>query len=193
MSSRFVSCPRCGASLLGDVFNRPDLAPCPACAARLQIAIFPALFQAHAAGSAGEAVMLDAEASCFYHPQKRAARPCENCGRFLCALCDVELNRQHLCPACLESGARKGRLVQLENHRALHDSAALTLALLPLTIILWPFAFITAPMALFLALWSWKKPSSIIPRTQARRIVAIVLASLQIVGGGLFIYYLSTH
>ena len=32
---------------------------------------------------------LDGEASCYFHAHKRAAVPCDGCGRFLCSLCDL--------------------------------------------------------------------------------------------------------
>ena len=76
-------------------------------------------------------MLVDGEASCFYHPAKKAVLPCESCGRFLCAVCDVEMNGQHLCPACLASGKKKGRLKQLENRRTLYDSLALGRRRLP--------------------------------------------------------------
>src|SRR5438874_13754528 len=89
---------------------------------------------------------MEGEAGCFYHPQKRAIIPCAACGRFLCALCDVELNDEHLCPVCLETGRKKGKLTQLETKRTLYDSSALILSVLPI-ICLWPLSIVTAPAA----------------------------------------------
>ena len=81
-----------------------------------------------ATGSIGEAIVVEGEAACFYHPGKRATVPCGVCGRFLCALCDLELNGRHVCPACLETSRRKGDLRNLDTRRMLYDSAALSLA-----------------------------------------------------------------
>jgi hypothetical protein len=103
------------------------------------------------------------------------------CGRFLCALCAVELHGQHLCPNCLETGKEKGKLKSLENHRTLYDAIALRLAIYPMILFFfWFFTIITAPIALFVAIRYWNAPSSIVPRTKIRSIAAIVLASLQI-------------
>ena len=181
MNGSTISCTKCHASVPEFFFNQDALAPCPACNAPLQVEVFPALLKPLAEGKPGETILVEGEASCFYHPQKRAVIPCAACGRFLCALCDVELNDEHLCPVCLEAGRKKGKLTQLETRRTLYDSSALMLAGVPLLVIcFWPFWFVTAPTAIILAILSWYKPSSIIHRTRLRSYLAILLGVLQI-------------
>jgi hypothetical protein len=191
MSAPLIQCPACQAWLLEGVFNQPQLSPCPACGVPLQVEVFPALFRRINPGQSGEIIMVDGESSCFYHPQKRAVLPCQGCGRFLCALCDCELNGQHFCPACLETGKTKGKIKSLENRRTLYDSIALSLAVYPLLIFY--FTLVTAPVALFVAIRYWNAPRSIIRRTRIRYIVAIVLASMQIAGWGFLFVALATH
>src|SRR5437016_10234951 len=108
MNPREVLCPRCKAPLAETVFNQARFVPCPACASPLQVEVFPAFFRPITVGRDGEALLVDTESSCFYHPQKKASVPCDACGRFLCALCDCELHGQHYCPTCLETGRKKG-------------------------------------------------------------------------------------
>src|ERR1044072_8417485 len=127
MSAVAIQCPKCNAVLVDGVFNLTDLAPCPNCAAPLQVEVFPALFRRLAPGQAGGRIMIEGEASCFYHPQKKAVIPCEICGRFLCALCDCDFKGQHLCPACLESGKKKQTIAGLEDVRVLYQRQALLL------------------------------------------------------------------
>ena len=146
----------------------------------LQAHVFPALFRPLTPGTAGEAVASDQESSCFNHPQKRAVVPCDSCGRFLCALCDLELDGRHLCPTCVESGAKKGKLANLQRERVLCDRMALMLAALPL--LMWPVTVITAPATLYLVLRYWNAPRSITSVSRARFVVAAVLAALQILG-----------
>jgi hypothetical protein len=191
MQSPLVQCPKCQASLFEGVFNQPELWPCPTCGVPVQIEVFPALFRPLAAGREGEAVMVEGESSCFYHPDKKAVLPCEGCGRFLCALCDCELHGQHFCPACLEAGKTKGKIKSIENERTLYDSIALALAALPLLIFY--LTFITAPAALFVAIRYWNKPRSIVHYTRFRYILAIVLAGLQIGGWIAVIIAVSTR
>jgi len=170
------------------MFNRPDLTPCPACGDPVQIELFPALFRPPTRGSGGEALMVEGESSCFYHPQKKAVVPCESCGRFLCALCDCELHGEHFCPACLEVGRQKGRIKRLENQRTMYDAIALSLAILPLLIFY--FTIVTAPIALYLAIRYWNAPLSIVHRTKIRLILAILLATAQIIGWGVGAYFI---
>lgn len=144
--------------------------------------VFPALFRPMARGDAGEKLMVDGEASCFYHPQKKAAVPCDRCGRFLCGLCDVELNNEHICPACLESGKQNGKLQTLANRRVLYDDIACALAVWPLFPFFWFFTFLTAPAALFIAIRFYKAPPSLVPRSKARMITAMIVSGLQILG-----------
>src|SRR5579859_7190467 len=119
-----LQCPACSAPMPGALFNQPELKPCPQCGRLCQIEVFPALFQPVVHGRDGEPLLIEGEASCFYHVQKKAIVPCEACGRFLCALCDCELHGKHFCPACLETGKQKGRIEKLENQRTLYDSIA---------------------------------------------------------------------
>jgi hypothetical protein len=152
----------------------------------MQVDVFPAAFRELARGTAGESLLADDEASCFYHPKKKAVIPCEACGRFLCALCDIEFNGRHLCPSCLETGKRKHKIKNLEKHRTLYDSIALALAVYPM-LFFWPTLF-TAPAACFVGVRYWNAPRSIISRSKVRFIAAFVLAGLQIAGWSGLVY-----
>jgi hypothetical protein len=180
MNAYPIDCPKCKVPLLYQVYNTFDLTNCPSCDIPIRADVFPILFKEHETGRLGENILLENESSCFFHPQKRAVVPCAMCGRFLCALCDIEFNGQHVCPVCLETGKKKRKIKNLETHRVLYDDIALALAIIPL-ILFW-ITVITAPMSLYIAIRHWKSPSSIIPRTKVRSIVAIFFSSLQIVG-----------
>ena len=125
--------------------------------------------------------------SCFYHEQKKAVLHCDGCGRFLCALCDVEFGGQHLCPNCLQAGKKNGKLTTLDSNRTLWDSAALVTCLVPL--IVWPLTIATAPIAIGLAITSFYKPGSLVPRTRLRAVLAIALALLQLLGWVYFLFF----
>jgi hypothetical protein len=159
-------------------FNTGALAPCPSCRLETQVEVFDAYFSGPAPASLGEAILTEGESSCFNHPTLKAVSACGGCGRFLCGLCQVEWRGRQLCPDCLASGKEKGKLGELENRRYRHDGIALALALLPL--LAWPVTIITAPAALFLAVWSFWTPGSLVRRTRIAAVVAILLAGLQI-------------
>jgi hypothetical protein len=160
--------------------NSKELAACPSCRALLRADVYPALYKSLPVGLSGQTLHMDKEASCFYHPRKKAVIPCSACGRFLCALCDVKFNGDHLCPACLEKGKTKRKIKNLENHRTCYDTIALLIATVPM-LIYW-FTIITAPLTIFLTVKFWKAPSSIVPRTKVRFILAALIAGLQITG-----------
>ena len=192
-----VTCVKCkaplvsaeGAGVANVSFNTGRIERCPSCGARTAVEVFPAIYRPFSDGRAAEKIASVEEAACFYHPQKRASVPCDACGRFLCALCDVELSGQHLCPNCIQSGKKKGRLRNLENERVLYDRIALTASLLPL--FMWPFTVITAPIALYLSIRHWKSPTSIVPRfSRVRFSFAIFFSLLQIAGWVILIGYL---
>ena len=183
-----IPCPKCRAVLGVEFFNQPLWQPCPSCTTALRVEVFPALFREETITPA-ERVLVAGEAGCFYHPEKKAAVVCESCGRFLCALCDVEFNAQHLCPACLQSGGQKGKIAKLQNARTRHDRIALSLALLPMLIFY--FTIFTAPTALFYAIWHWKSPGSIVPNhRRLNLILAILFSSLEIAGWIVFFTWL---
>jgi len=183
-----IACPKCRAVLGAEFFNQPAWQPCPSCATELRMSVFPALFREEIIAP-GERLLVEGEASCFYHPEKKAAVVCDGCGRFLCALCDVDFNGQHLCMACLQAGRQKGRIAKMQNARTRHDRIAVALAVVPM-LCFWP-TILGAPAALFFALWHWKSPGSIVPNwRRLNLVIAIILASCQIIGWIVFFTWL---
>lgn len=120
------------------------------------------------------------DACCYEHTSKRAASLCSNCGRFLCALCEVQLGSQTLCPDCVQGQKVTGKQNSLETFRVKYDSIALALATWPVLLI--SLTFITAPLALGLAIYGWKRPTSIVRRNRWRIFTAAGLSALEIAG-----------
>jgi uncharacterized RDD family membrane protein YckC len=180
-------CPRC---------QRVELQPtesgtiqCSACMTSFQVEVFPALFREPEPERDAELIVVEGEAACFNHADKKATLPCHGCGRFLCAVCDCTLNGDHYCPACLDAGATKGKIPQLEARRPKRDSIALSLAVLPI-LVFYP-TFITAPVAIFLSIRHWNSPRSIVPRSRIRFVIAIVFSLLQILGWIAIVYFIA--
>ncbi len=140
--------------------------------------MFPAMYSGTAA-QAAEAVADGGEASCFYHPENRAAVPCDSCGKFLCAVCDLDLDGRHLCHECLDRGI-KTRTATIEDERILWDSMALHLTTWPVLTVYLPI--FTAPIALYLVIRHWGQPPGILPRSSTRKILALVLAVIELAG-----------
>ena len=183
-----IYCTGCQQELPLSIFKNEEFRPCPSCGARIYGAIFPALTKESPVSRSGETLLIDNESSCFYHPQKKAEVACEYCGRFLCALCDVEMEGKRMCPPCIESGKQKGRIKALENRRTLYDSIALSVAVLPMLIFY--LTVITAPITIYLTFRYWKTPTSILHRGKWRFVLAVIVASLQIAGWGTLAFFL---
>jgi hypothetical protein len=145
--------------------------------------LFPALNRPADLGATAVTALMDGEATCFYHPQKRAHVPCDACGRFLCALCDLDLNGRHLCPACLESGARKGRIQELERQRTRWDQITWTVLILPPLVSCGFLAPVAALAGLGILAWKRKAPLSIVDNARLSLGLATAVAGLEMVGG----------
>ena len=189
MDTNFLHCERCQTILTGEMVNTPAPRPCPGCGTPLLARVFPAFFRppdTRAIATGQDALASDEDASCFFHPRKKAAVDCASCGRFLCDLCDIELDDHHLCPTCVENSRGKGdatdKAFVREHYR--YDQLALNMAILPMFLVfMWFASFITAPLTLYFVVRYWKTPRlAIIPRGHGRQILAGTLATLQIVG-----------
>lgn len=174
-----ILCGACSFPVPAEAWNRDGGTDCPACRQRVEAFVFPAMERTRT-GAAPEAIAAETEASCFFHPQSRAAVPCAECGRFLCNLCDIELDGRHLCPACFQSGVRSNKLETLETRRTMYDTIALAMVTWP-ALLIWP-VIIGAPAALYLAIRRWRAPLSILPRTRVRFVVAALLALAEFAG-----------
>lgn len=185
MNPGTLACTRCHVALPSTQEELASLRKSPACGANLDVHAFAALLRDAPKGRTGELVLEDGEAGCFYHPNKRANVACAVCGRFLCGLCNLELNGQHYCPQCLQKGGARGTIQNLERKRTRYDNIAVSLVVLPL--LLGCFMVITAPAALFVIVRYWKSPPSLVERSRAKMAIAGVLAILEL-GAGIAIW-----
>ncbi len=151
---------------------------CPNCLSRITLEVFPALFRTPAALEASHSGLTGGEACCFEHSTRLAVDACHRCGRFVCTLCEVNMQGQVWCPSCLQLDKAEPAVEQLSRHRVLYDSIALALATWPL--LTFYFAALTAPIAIFVVARYWKRPTSLIPRNKWRFVVALILALLEL-------------
>lgn len=163
---------------------------CPACAAPVLVALFPAYGRGLDAAGAGTAVVTEGEAGCFFHPGRQAARVCGGCGRFLCALCDVEFAGGQWCPKCL-ADARRAASASFPQTRLRHDY--IIWAVLALTVVMFPIGVVTGPGAFLYALWAWRRPPSLVAASRARLAGAMVAAALLGLGAGVFWFTVITR
>ena len=149
-------CPSCGGDLI-PVETETGWQSCPSCANRLQIRGWPVVRQNNNAATA-----LSDQATCFFHPDKAFQACCQRCGRFVCALCDLQLGVEHVCPACFErgragSGAEAGK-AEWRYRDVLYDSIALTVGWG--WILFWPVIIAAIPTVILLHVKYRKAPRS---------------------------------
>jgi hypothetical protein len=175
MPAATFSCPKCKAALAIEPSTTEIVSTCPQCASPIEAFFFPAFFRPIQIGSTAAALVDHTEASCFYHPQKQAMRVCDGCGRMICALCSIELGTEHLCPNCLASGKKKGKITTLEDTRTRYDSIALSLAVFGM--LFYILSIFLAPAAIYISIRHWNSPGSLLGSSKTRFIIAILLAS----------------
>jgi hypothetical protein len=175
MTPNKLACPKCRRTVPEVYWQGVDVARCPACESEFEQIRFPALAASRRIDRAS--ALGAGEANCYFHSENRAEAACDGCGRYVCAVCRVAVADKHYCPSCLETRSDRRKLP--ENHRLLYDRIALVLAGLPL--IVWPITLLTAPAALAMCFYGWKKPGSLLSKwPRVRFVIAGVLASIQI-------------
>jgi hypothetical protein len=154
-----VTCPHCAVEIPAD----SGWQSCPYCQKRLELRVWTIVRQNTNAASA-----LSDQATCFFHPDKAFQACCQRCGRFVCALCDLQLGTEHVCPSCFErgrsqSGVEAGK-AEWRYRDVLYDSIAVTVGWG--WILFWPVIVAAIPAVVVLHVKYRKAPRSyLIPRS----------------------------
>jgi hypothetical protein len=157
-----VACPNCS----GDVTpsqTHAEWRNCPYCEERLQIGAWPVTRT-----NTNATIVTPEQATCFFHPDKAFQACCQRCGRFVCALCDLQLGMQHVCPTCFERGMADSGQADLKaewrRRDVLYDSIAAALGWG--WILVWPIIVAAIPTTIYLHVKFRKAPSSyLVPRS----------------------------
>jgi hypothetical protein len=168
----YVVCGACSMRIPPSNWNQEFPVPCPVCARDVVVTVFPVALQPPKP-VLPERVVTGQEASCYNHPANRALAACDACGRFLCALCDIDAAGGHVCPSCFERQETPAL-----HERVNYDSVALALVTLPMLLCWLPL--ITTPAALFFAFKFWNAPSPVFARSRWRLWLTVIIAILQV-------------
>ncbi|MBL9172915.1 MAG: hypothetical protein JNL10_05225 [Verrucomicrobiales bacterium] len=179
-----LPCPLCRAAVTPVGAPGTGMEQCPDCGVKLRIEVFPAAEKVETP-AAPQARSGPGEAACFYHESRRAVVPCDRCGRFLCALCDLPVGGLHLCPACLGSRTQDAALAPLESRRLRPDLIAGYILLLGVLScgVLFP---LTGLAALGVLRRFRNHPPSLVDSSAGRIRLAYVLAVVEVVFGTAF-------
>ena len=187
MSTVISHCVACDASLPISTERGGGVEiACPACATRQRQQLFPAMVKS--VEPLQESVYSDENAVCYFHDTSGARTLCDDCGRYLCDLCRLEMpqpaNRpagfpQIVCPSCYAHRAATEEsapwdLMQTTYLR--YDLMALFVAFLPLLLVLtFLLTPLTAPIALYLALRYWGRSRNPVKRFYLNGVLALFL------------------
>lgn len=174
-----IHCPHCNRLTdFGGEPGRSQSFVCRHCHTAATVELFPAHGRGLQAGRVGVASGAD-EAACFFHAEKRAEAACDQCGRYLCALCDIHVGERHFCPQCFGGDGRMSAPSGItERNRTMRGRLGFWLALGSL--LLGPLAAIGGPIAIYLGIRGLREPPSLIgKRTTALAITAIVIGLLE--------------
>lgn len=187
-----INCPKCKYRLTGIDFLKDYRGEikCPNCKLSMIVRTFAGVSEETDNYGKADIILSENESSCFFHFDKVAVSHCSECGRFLCALCAIEIEDRVLCPVCLERLDNEKRIKTFNNHVVFWDSIVLYLTILP--VLIWPFLIITiisAPLSLVLINKHYKcLKDYVIPRKKWRFYLAGFIALLQIGGWCFFIF-----
>lgn len=147
--------------------------------------IHPAIFRQKNAVSP-EALVEEGQSTCFFHPKNPATSICSISGRMICELCTTEWEGEKVSFEALQTTIKKGPQKAQHSGWIKWDDVALSLAVFPL--ILWFITIVTAPIALGICLWFWRKGvTSPVRSSRWRYVVAGLLSILQI---GFWLWFL---
>jgi hypothetical protein len=180
-----INCPICRTPLQAEQCNTYSF--CGKCSAPLHCTAYPALLKEQEVAHSKQVEGAE-QASCFYHPAKQAVVDCSHCGRFLCALCDLDMGTSHICPACLERGKDEQNLIEQKQGCVRYDILVLALAFWPFLLFM-PLTVFTGPLTLYLIIKYRKKPISIAPVSRWRFLMATFLVTAQLIGIGFTAYF----
>jgi len=170
MRNTAVRCSRCDRALTLPGGAGAGALTCARCGAETRLWLFPALFRGRGGGEA-----------------QRAVAVCDGCGKFLCALCDIDWSGEHLCSACIEHRGRAGGEEALRTEYVHYDR--LVLALAAASFVLYFIGVILAPIALFIGWRYWNEPWRPVPHGKFGMIAYMTLAFLILLGWGTLIVY----
>ncbi len=191
MALLFGSCPQCHQLLSDSHYSSGSTQPCPQCRAPSRLVLFPALAAPRRRKQQPEPLIDSEASSCLYHPDYKASSICNSCGAFICQLCEIHLQNEPICPACLERQSLGDKNRILKKNHYLWDNISLALALfVPASLALWFLSLFTAPCALYLAIRHWKDPGLLRKPSKLRLALAALLALLQIAAWILLFLYL---
>lgn len=189
MEAYRVHCGSCRFPIPVEIGTDWVVKECPTCRHNLVAMVFPAGAAMDAGPVRAVDAVSDGMAACFFHAERPASVPCGICGRFLCELCDLRIDKRHLCAVCLQSAQEEKAPAgdkaadRVRERTFLPQNMAIIMGVYgPLSIIGLYLMFITAPAAIWLSLRHWNHPGGVQRRGRWRMVVSLLAGLAQLAG-----------
>jgi len=155
-----IHCPHCnGLNEFTAPVAQREAFTCRFCRTAATVEVFPAYGRGFQPGRAGVAVGGE-EAACYFHAEKRAEAACDQCGRYVCALCEIHVGGRHFCPQCFGGDANRPAASSVtERSRAMPGRLGFWVAFG--SFLLGPLAMIGGPMAVYWGIQGFRVPGSL--------------------------------
>jgi hypothetical protein len=187
MRQTMIRCGTCGHGLALPQETGDTSLACEQCRAITRCLVFPALFRPRRHTEAQQ-IVDEGQSSCMNHPDKTATTVCDSCGKFLCALCDVEWGEEHLCSTCIEHRRSSGDHT-LKSEYIHYDRIVFAMTIVSLFVYF--LGLLLAPIALYIGWRYWNETWRPVPYRKWGMVVSIVLSfAIMATWGAFFAYFI---
>lgn len=171
-SALAIVCKGCRNPLPVVAENTGLLDSCATCKNPVRIDLFPRLKPAPPPAEP-QPLEVEDQATCYFHAHYQAEVPCEDCGRFLCRLCDVSFHGGHRCVVCIEQMQKKPDPLLITA-----DVRWSTIAILILLVSIpfWFLSFITLPVALVIFFKFGRRRDGVFPPSTLETVAFVFIA-----------------
>jgi len=170
-----------------DIARTPEFR-CTYCATRQRQYIYPAF--AHDNGPTPSTPLPEDGASCYFHEGAAAATLCDDCGRYLCELCTLDIPMPasappnfpaRICPSCFENRVNEETREQqwdlFRSRYPRYDAIAAFLILIPVVFVpLILFTIVTIPMAIYIVIRNWRTCHTPVKHLRGSMLAVLALA-----------------
>lgn len=145
-----IDCQSCGYFIPLNKYVGKDAVNCPSCKKAIQIFIFPELFRPIVKGNSAESAIEGLDSSCFAHSDKKAKTICDECGSYICDLCEMPKEDKSICVKCFNKEVKVEEKSPFD--RVYRRYSSIASQLLIFSVLIWFVSILAAPIALFISL-----------------------------------------
>jgi hypothetical protein len=166
-------CPICQTGVFTPGTSPVSEVVCTKCGTELSVTIFDNVGRPLPVGEGARTISDSSEASCYNHFTKMAVCGCDNCGKLMCTVCNIDVENKHFCPDCVLNPVVARTFPQLVNERLCEEKSVWLTAWLgayPL------FVCLSIPLTIGLSIVFWSRPGSLIGNSRSWMLGGVLLS-----------------